>query len=365
MTQGYCSPAFDILTIYNYYEVMVKKTLAITGAAGFIGSAFLRLALKKNHRCVIIDKLTYAGRMENIEECLNSADSIFEKIDICDFDKVNAVMQKYKPDGIVHFAAESHVDNSITGPRVFVETNIVGTFNLLESARVLFSQLTNEERKIFRFVHVSTDEVFGELEETGKFSEMTPYHPNSPYSASKAASDHLVRAWHRTYGIPTIVTNCSNNYGPRQFPEKLIPKIILNALSGEKLPIYGRGLNVRDWIHVDDHAAGVWLALEKGTPGETYCLGGNSERKNIEVVKSICTILDKKKPRADKKSYAEQITFVEDRPGHDARYAIDDHYAQKELGFVRDYKSFEQGLEATVDWYLSNQQWVKAIRGDL
>lgn len=341
----------------------MKKTLIVTGAAGFIGSAFLRLAIAKEYRCIIVDKLTYAGRLENIQDCLNNPLVSFEKVDICDFEKIQKIFSTYQPTGVVHFAAESHVDNSISGPRVFMETNILGTFNLLEASRAYFSGLPDSDKKQFRFLHVSTDEVFGELGEVGKFSEVTPYHPHSPYSASKAASDHIVRAWHRTYKLPTIITNCSNNYGPRQFPEKLIPKTILNALAGENLTIYGKGLNVRDWIHVDDHSNGVLLAFEKGQPGETYCLGGNSERKNIDVVKSICAVLDKKKPRADKKSYAEQITFVADRPGHDARYAIDDTFAQKELGFDREYKAFEQGLESTIDWYLQNSDWVKAIKG--
>lgn len=339
----------------------MNKTLLITGAAGFIGSSFLRQTLKKGYTCVVVDKLTYAGRIENIEGLVNNQNCFFEKVDICDFESVQKLFQKYSPAGVVHLAAESHVDNSISGPKVFIETNIIGTFNLLESARSFFQNLNAEHKKQFRFLHVSTDEVFGELGPEGKFSEITPYHPHSPYSSSKAASDHLVRAWGRTYGLPVIVTNCSNNYGPRQFPEKLIPKTILNALQLKTIPVYGKGENVRDWIHVDDHAAGVLLAFEKGQIGDTYCLGGNSERQNIQVVKSICEILDRKKPRHDGRSYADLVTFVADRLGHDARYAIDDSHAVKTIGFKRQYTAFESGLEATVDWYLENSQWVNSI----
>jgi len=339
----------------------MKKTLLVTGAAGFIGSSFLRQALKKGYICVVVDKLTYAGRLENLENLINNQNCFFEKVDICDFQLTQSLFSKYNPSGVVHLAAESHVDNSISGPKVFIETNIIGTFNLLESARAYFQNLNLEQKKEFRFLHVSTDEVFGELGLEGRFSESTPYHPHSPYSSSKAASDHLVRAWGRTYGLPIVVTNCSNNYGPRQFPEKLIPKTILNALQLKSIPVYGKGENVRDWIHVDDHAGGVLLAFEKGLNGDTYCLGGNSERQNIQVVKSICHILDQKKPRQDGKSYQDLITFVADRLGHDARYAIDDSHAVKTIGFKREYRSFESGLSATVDWYLENTQWVNSI----
>lgn len=339
--------------------------LFITGAAGFIGSSFLRSAIQHNKyaKIIVIDSLTYAGREENFISLVDNQKIFYEKIDIRDFASLRKVFQKYRPTGVAHFAAESHVDNSISGPRIFVETNVLGTFNLLECAREIFASLNEAEKKGFKFVHVSTDEVFGELGDTGKFSETTPYSPSSPYSSSKAASDHLVRAWTRTYGLPCVVTNCSNNYGPRQFPEKLIPRMILSALEGKPLPVYGKGLNVRDWIYVDDHTEGVWLALMNGQPGETYCLGGNSERRNIDVVKLICEILDRKKPRADKKSYSELITFVEDRKGHDFRYAIDDTYAQRTLGYKRRFATFEEGLEATVNWYLENVRWVEQIRG--
>lgn len=342
---------------------MIENTLFITGAAGFIGSSFLRLALTKNYNCVVIDKLTYAGRKENIQDLMKSQNNVtLEIADIADFEKIKSLFYQHKPSAIVHLAAESHVDNSISGPKVFIDTNIQGTFSLLEASRDYFSKLHEDQKRKFKFVHISTDEVFGELGETGKFSETTPYAPNSPYSSSKAASDMIVRAWHRTYGLPTVVTNCSNNYGPRQFPEKLIPKVILNALSGKAIPVYGAGQNVRDWIHVEDHCQGVMLALRHGTPGKTYCFGGDSERKNIDVVKTICQILDRKRPLPDQKSYTQFITFVEDRLGHDARYAIDDSFAQKELGFTRKYTSFEKGLESTIDWYLDNSNWVTAVQ---
>lgn len=338
-------------------------TLFITGAAGFIGSSFLRVAKKHNSysKIVVLDALTYAGRLENIETEVDGQSVIFEKVDIRNFDQLSILFKKYKPQSVVHFAAESHVDNSISGPRVFIETNVIGTLNLLEASREIFNNLNESEKSKFRFVHVSTDEVFGQLGETGYFTEKTAYDPSSPYSSSKAGSDHLARAWQHTFKLPTIVTNCSNNYGPRQFPEKLIPRMILNCLAEKPLPVYGQGLNVRDWIYVDDHSEGIWLALTKGLIGETYCLGGRSERKNIDVVKAICHILDKKKPRSNGRSYQELITYVEDRKGHDFRYAIDDSHAENKLGYKRRFKTFEEGLESTIVWYLENQNWINAI----
>lgn len=339
--------------------------LFITGAAGFIGSAFLRVALKKEYydKVIIIDSLTYAGRKENFEDLVDNRSVFFEKVDIRNFNDVNSVFEKYRPQAVVHLAAESHVDNSISGPRVFIETNIVGTFNLLECFRKIYNESDYSSRSGFKFVHVSTDEVFGELGVEGKFSETTSYDPSSPYSASKASSDHLVRAWTRTYNLPCLITNCSNNYGPRQFPEKLIPLMILNALEEKPLPVYGNGENIRDWIYVEDHAEGIWLALTNGEIGKSYCFGGNSERKNIDVVLRICELLDKKVPRKNNKSYQQLITYVEDRKGHDYRYAIDDSFAQSNLGYSRSFKTFEDGLENTINWYLENSNWVKKVRG--
>ena len=337
-------------------------TLFITGAAGFIGSSFLRVAKKHNSfaKIVVLDCLTYAGRMENIQDVIDGSTVIFENVDIRNFDAVNKLFEKYTPSAVAHFAAESHVDNSISGPRIFIETNVLGTLNLLEASRNLITGSKDLLEK-FRFVHVSTDEVFGQLGDTGYFNEQTAYQPSSPYSASKAGSDHLARAWHHTYKLPTIVTNCSNNYGPRQFPEKLIPRILLNCLAEKALPVYGQGINIRDWIYVDDHSEGVWLALTTGKPGQTYCLGGKSERKNIDVVKAICAILDKKRPRKNGEKYEKLIQFVEDRKGHDFRYAIDDSFAEKTLGYKRRFDTFEQGLESTINWYLENTAWVNSL----
>lgn len=344
----------------NYFGVSMK--LLVTGAAGFIGSAFVREAIKAGHHVVAYDVLTYAGHLENLEDILKPGHVDFEKADIKDFNQALSILKKYSIDCVLNFAAESHVDNSISGPRAFIETNVLGTFSMLEASRSYWSDLTGSKKENFRYLQVSTDEVYGSLGETGKFHEDLPYQPNSPYSASKAASDHLARAWFHTYKLPTITTNCSNNYGPRQFPEKLIPVMITKCLTGDKLPVYGNGGNIRDWIHVEDHSRGVLLALTKGTPGETYCFGGNSERNNLQVVKSICSMLDEIKPRQDKKSYHEQVSFVQDRAGHDWRYAIDDNKAQKQLGFTRQYKQFEDGLKHTIQWYLSNLNWVDKVK---
>ena len=341
----------------------MRKIIMVTGAAGFIGSSFARQAVSRNYQVIIVDALTYAGHMENIEEIVDGDKVIFEKVNLLDFPELQKLFKKYQFSGVVNFAAESHVDNSISGPKAFIETNITGAFHLLEAAREYWANLADKSKKEFRFLHVSTDEVFGALGAEGKFSETTAYAPNSPYSASKAASDHLVRAWFHTYGLPTVITNCSNNYGPRQFPEKLIPRMIQCALKGEALPVYGNGSNIRDWIHIDDHASGVMLAFEKAKPGSNYCFGGNSERNNLEVVKSICRILDDLRPREDGKKHETNIRFVEDRLGHDFRYAIDDRLAQKELGFTRHYKNFEDGLAQTVNWYIENQEWSDKVTG--
>lgn len=334
----------------------------ITGPAGFIGSALARMMAAEGP-CVLLDKLTYAGHMANVEEIINPARGIhFVQGDICDYELISKLLREHKVTAVLSLAAESHVDNSIKGPKPFIDTNIGGTFTLLEASRHYWSELPADQKANFRFLHVSTDEVFGELGAEGYFTEKTPYSPNSPYSASKAASDHLARAWHHTYGLPVIVTNCSNNYGPRQFPEKLIPRMIDCALSGQKLPVYGKGENVRDWIHVEDHSHGLMLALKKGQIGATYCFGGRSERKNIEVVKAICSILDEVRPMNGGGKYENLITYVEDRAGHDWRYAIDDSKAEKELGFTRRYKNFEDGLRQTITWYLENSAWMERVK---
>lgn len=335
--------------------------LLVTGAAGFIGSSFLRTALKAGHSCVVLDKLTYAGHLANIEDVIDGKKGIFVHGDIGDFRLVQDLLSKHSITGVINLAAESHVDNSINGPSEFIQTNLVATFHLLEAVREYWQKLQASTSKSFRFLHVSTDEVFGELGDNGYFTEKSPYQPSSPYSATKAGSDHLVRAWQRTYGLPCLITNCSNNYGPRQFPEKLIPRMIDCALNEKQLPVFGRGLNVRDWIHVDDHAFGLLLALTKGRPGGTYCFGGNSERKNIQVVEEICRILDQLSPRKNRESYRDLITFVEDRKGHDWRYAIDSSHAEKELGFKRQYPDFEVGLLQTIRWYLANNIWIEKI----
>lgn len=337
------------------------KSILVTGGAGFIGSAFVRTALGQGQPIVIYDALTYAGHLPNIEPCLKSGVCEFVKGNIADYGLLVETLRKHSVSQIVNFAAESHVDNSIQGPKLFLETNVMGTFNLLEASRTYWNGLEDSAKKEFRFLHVSTDEVFGELEDDGFFTETSVYRPNSPYSATKAASDHLVRAWGHTYKLPVIITNCSNNYGPRQFPEKLIPRMLTCALSEQRLPVYGKGANVRDWIHVEDHVQGIWQALTLGALGESYCFGGRSERRNLLVVQSLCAILDDLKPRANGASYTELITFVTDRAGHDWRYAIDDAKAETELGFRRKYTQFEDGLKQTVQWYLDNPQWLNSV----
>jgi dTDP-glucose 4,6-dehydratase len=329
--------------------------ILVTGAAGFIGSQLVREAVKQGYDVTILDLLTYAGHMASLE----GVDAKFEKGDIGDQALVGEILRRDKISAVVNLAAESHVDNSIDGPLPFIQTNIVGTFKLLEACRKYHGETKSAD---FRYVQVSTDEVFGDLtDDEPAFTEETPYAPSSPYSASKASSDHVVHAWHKTYKLPALITNCSNNYGPRQLPEKLIPRMIVCALKNEPLPVYGKGLNVRDWIHVEDHARGVLLALKKGQPGQSYCFGGRSERKNIDVVKAICSTLDRLKPRAGGKKYDELISYVTDRAGHDWRYAIDDSKAEKELGFKREYKNFEAGIEQTVKWYLDNDKWLTAV----
>lgn len=338
-----------------------QKTIIVTGGAGFIGSSFVPLAIRKGYHVVVLDALTYAGHRENLEWITpEQGNGSYELAvgNICDAPFVAELIARHRPQAILNFAAESHVDNSISGPRAFIDTNIIGCFTLLEAARDYWNRLDADAKKGFRFLQVSTDEVFGSLGPTGKFNETTAMKPNSPYSASKAAGDHLARAWFETYGLPTLVTNCTNNYGPRQHPEKLIPLMITRALAGQPMPVYGDGKNIRDWIHVEDHAAGVLLALEKGAPGQTYGFGGDAERTNNEVVAAICDILDRLRPQNE--SYHRLITFVEDRLGHDRRYAIDDSKARKGLGFTRQYR-FEDGLQATVEWYLNNESWRHAI----
>ena len=339
----------------------MKKTLLVTGGAGFIGSNFIRLALKQQEiELVNLDKLTYAGNLDSLRDVENHPRYRFAQGDICDQTMVEKLMAEFQPAAILHFAAESHVDRSIDGPADFIRTNINGTFSLLEAARTYMRGLTEQERAAFRFLHVSTDEVYGSLGESGYFSEETPYAPNSPYSASKAASDHLARAYYHTYGLPVLMTNCSNNYGPYQFPEKLIPLMILNALEGKPLPVYGTGSNVRDWLYVEDHCRAVLTVLERGKPGEKYNIGGHNEKTNLEIVHALCAILDEKKPRSDGKSYREQIAFVKDRPGHDLRYAIDSGKICRELGWTP-AETFETGILKTIDWYLNNLEWSQRV----
>jgi dTDP-glucose 4,6-dehydratase len=335
---------------------MAGSTILVTGGCGFIGSTFVRQRVERGDAVIVLDALTYAGHEENLQGVGGPGRLELVRGDICDGPLVAGLLARHRIDAVVNFAAESHVDRSIASPSAFIETNIRGVFVLLSASLDHAKQHDG-----FRYVQVSTDEVYGSLGPTGRFSETTPMAPNSPYSSSKAAGDLLVRAWHHTYGLPAITTNCSNNYGPRQYPEKLIPTMITNALAGKPLPVYGDGGNVRDWIHVEDHSAGISLALERGRPGETYCFGGDAERNNLQVVRAICAELDALQPRADGRPHADGISFVTDRLGHDRRYAIDDTKAQTELGFARRYANFEQGLAQTVRWYLDNQAWCDAV----
>ena len=343
--------------------------ILVTGGAGFIGSAVIRHIVRSTSDHVVnLDKLTYAGNLESLAEVAESERYVFVQVDICDRGGVEQVFREHQPDAVMHLAAESHVDRSIDGPAAFIETNIVGTYVLLEVARRYWLELDPPRRAAFRFHHVSTDEVYGDLEDPrGLFTETTPYAPSSPYSASKASSDHLVRAWRRTYGLPCVVTNCSNNYGPFHFPEKLIPLVILNAMDGKPLPVYGTGNQVRDWLYVDDHARALYQVLMEGTIGETYNIGGHNERRNIEVVNAICKVLDELRPPRSSAhtrhlgSYRELITHVADRPGHDLRYAIDATKIQRELGWTPQ-ETFESGIRKTIEWYLGHPEWVAHVK---
>lgn len=343
--------------------------ILITGGAGFIGSAVIRHIIETTKDSVInVDCLTYAGNLESLVTIDTNPRYIFEQVDVCNYNELARVFKQHKPDAVMHLAAESHVDRSITGPTDFIQTNIVGTYTLLEATRAYWNELSADKKTAFRFHHISTDEVYGDLphpdevqssEELTLFTETTPYAPSSPYSASKASSDHLARAWLRTYGLPTIVTNCSNNYGPYHFPEKLIPLVILNALEGKPIPIYGKGDQIRDWLYVEDHARALYKVVTEGIVGETYNIGGHNEKQNLEVVHTICAILDSLVPKESK--YQEQITYVTDRPGHDRRYAIDSSKMQRELGWTP-VETFETGLRKTIEWYLINQEWCQHVQ---
>lgn len=340
-----------------------RKTYLVTGGAGFIGSNLVRFLVRNGCRVVTLDKLTYAGNVASLDDLpalTPGGGHLFVRGDIADADLVERLLNEHRPDGVFNLAAESHVDRSIDGPAAFIETNVLGTFRLLEATRNYLAAPGGEARQTFRFLHVSTDEVYGSLGETGLFTEETPYAPNSPYSASKASSDHLVRAYHHTYGLPTLTTNCSNNYGPYQFPEKLIPLTILRALDGKTLPVYGDGTNVRDWLYVEDHCRALLTVMERGRTGETYNIGGSSERRNIDIVRLLCDILDRERPRDDRKSRREQITFVADRPGHDRRYAIDASKIRRELDWTPQ-ETFESGMGKTVTWYLTHNDWVEPL----
>ena len=336
----------------------MSQKILITGGAGFIGSALARYLIKNtDHRVVNVDKLTYAGNLESLAEINNHKNYQFEQLDICDLLAMERVFERYSPDTVMHLAAESHVDRSIDGPSAFIQTNIVGTYNILEASKKYWQSTDNKQ---FRFLHISTDEVYGSLGITGLFSEETPYDPRSPYSASKASSDHLVKAWYHTYGLPILITNCSNNYGPYQFPEKLLPTVILKALAGEEIPVYGKGDNVRDWLYVEDHVRGLLTVLEKGKVGETYNIGGNNEKTNLEVVNTVCELLDDLAIEPEVREHKSLITFVKDRPGHDKRYAIDSSKIKDKLMWQPE-ESFETGIRKTVTWYLENQTWWQRV----
>lgn len=337
-----------------------ERTILVTGGAGFIGGNYVLQEIAAGARVINLDALTYAGNLDTLSAVFRSEAHEFVHGDICDADLVSRLLREHSPQALVNFAAESHVDRSIDGPAAFIRTNVVGTQTLLDCTRDHWRRLSASEQTTFRFLHVSTDEVFGSLGAEGAFTEESRYAPNSPYAASKAGADHLVRAYGHTYGLPTLTTNCSNNYGPYQFPEKLIPLVIQRAIAGESIPVYGDGLNIRDWLYVGDHCSAITRVLAAGRVGETYNVGGNAERENIAVVKGICTLLDRRQPRPDGVSYSHQITFVKDRPGHDRRYAIDASKIRHELGW-QPTVTFEQGLAATVDWYLGNQAWVQRV----
>ena len=339
--------------------------ILVTGGAGFIGSALVRHIIQDTDNTVLnVDKLTYAGNLESLAKVADNPHYQFSQTDICDRAALDQLFQAFQPDAVMHLAAESHVDRSITGPAAFIETNIIGTYQLLEAARHYWNGLAEDKKAEFRFHHISTDEVYGDLEGTEDlFLETTPYAPSSPYSASKASSDHLVRAWHRTYGLPVVLTNCSNNYGPYHFPEKLIPLVILNALAGKPLPVYGNGAQIRDWLYVEDHARALYKVVTEAEVGETYNIGGHNEQQNIDVVKAICNLLEELAPNKPEgiANYHDLITYVKDRPGHDLRYAIDASKIKKDLGWVP-VETFESGLRKTVEWYLANQEWVKHVQ---
>jgi dTDP-glucose 4,6-dehydratase len=338
------------------------RSVLVTGGAGFIGSAVVRLLVRRGYEVINLDKLTYAGNLNSLRDVANAPNYRFHEADICDQRHLNTIFDAEQPDAVMHLAAESHVDRSIDGPGVFVESNIVGTYLLLNAALAYWQGLERSRREIFRFHHISTDEVYGHLPlDSGVFTEESPYAPSSPYSASKAAADHFVRAWHVTYGLPVVLSNCSNNYGPYHFPEKLIPLTILQALEGKRLPVYGKGENVRDWLHVEDHARALELIITRGKVGESYNVGGRSERSNLDVVSTICEMLDQKRPRPEARSHRDLLEFVPDRPGHDLRYAIDPSKIERELGW-RAEETFESGLAKTIDWYLENEWWWGPIR---